>query len=82
VTATVDQQTDLDRTRFAAALAARGEATCTLVSRENGMPITLSSVFNGAASAGLLQPYANLIKDFPLEEVRPSQCASAASAAG
>jgi len=59
--------------RFAAALASRGDATSTLVSRENGMPITLSSVFNGAAPAGLLQLYANLIKDFPLEEVRPSQ---------
>ena len=51
--------------RFAAAPASRGEASSTLVSRENGMPITLSSVFNGAAPAGLLQLYANLIKDFP-----------------
>jgi aldehyde dehydrogenase (NAD+) len=35
--------------RFAEALRARAEGTSTLVSRENGMPITLSSAFSGAA---------------------------------
>jgi len=59
--------------RFAAALAARADATSALVSRENGMPIGLSTAFNGAAPAGLLQMYAELIKVLPLEEVRPSQ---------
>ena len=59
--------------RFAAALAARADATSALVSRENGMPIGLSTAFNGAAPAGLLQMYAELIKAIPLEEVRPSQ---------
>jgi aldehyde dehydrogenase (NAD+) len=59
--------------RFADALAARAEATSTLVTRENGMPIGLSSAFNGAAPAGLLQMYAGLIEQMTLEEVRPSQ---------
>jgi aldehyde dehydrogenase (NAD+) len=59
--------------RFATALAARAESTSTLVSQENGMPIGLSSAFNGAAPAGLLQMYAELIKVLPLEEVRASQ---------
>ncbi len=62
--------------RFAAALMARAEATSTLVTRENGMPIGLSSAFNGAAPAGLLQMYAELIKTVPLEEVRPSPSGS------
>jgi aldehyde dehydrogenase (NAD+) len=59
--------------RFAAALAARADATSALVSQENGMPIGLSTAFNGAAPAGLLHLYAELIKALPLEEVRPSQ---------
>ena len=59
--------------RFADALLARAEGTSQLVSQENGMPIGLSSAFNGAAPAGLLQMYAELIKQLPLEEVRPSQ---------
>ncbi|MBA3843192.1 MAG: aldehyde dehydrogenase [Actinobacteria bacterium] len=58
--------------RFADALTARAEATSTLVTRENGMPIGLSSAFNGAAPAGLLQMYAGLIEQMTLEEVRPS----------
>lgn len=62
--------------RFAERLAARGESTARLVSRENGMPITLSNPFNGAAPAGLLQMYADLITTTALEEVRPSQMGS------
>ncbi|MFJ6569261.1 aldehyde dehydrogenase [Streptomyces sp. NPDC091292] len=58
--------------RFADALSTRAEATSALVSRENGMPITLSNPFNGAVPAGLLRMYADLIEDFPLESVRPS----------
>jgi acyl-CoA reductase-like NAD-dependent aldehyde dehydrogenase len=58
--------------RFAAALASRAEGTSKLVSQENGMPIGLSSAFNGAAPAGLLQMYAQLIRNLPLEEVRAS----------
>jgi aldehyde dehydrogenase (NAD+) len=59
--------------RFAAALAARADSTSALVSQENGMPIGLSAAFNGAAPAGLLQMYAEVVKALPLEEVRPSQ---------
>ncbi|RSD10240.1 aldehyde dehydrogenase [Amycolatopsis eburnea] len=62
--------------RFTAALAARADATSTLVSRENGMPIGLSAAFNGAAPAGLLQMYADLIETTPLESVRPSPAGS------
>ena len=58
--------------KFAAALAARADGTSKLVSQENGMPIGLSSAFNGAAPAGLLQMYAELVKTMALEEVRPS----------
>jgi betaine-aldehyde dehydrogenase len=54
--------------RFAAALSARAEETSTLVSRENGMPIGLSSMFNGAAPAGALQMYAEIVKQMVLEE--------------
>ncbi|HEY3604780.1 MAG TPA: aldehyde dehydrogenase [Sporichthyaceae bacterium] len=54
--------------RFAAALSARAEATSTLVSQENGMPIGLSSMFNGAAPAGTLQMYAEIVKQMVLEE--------------
>ncbi|MGQ0626385.1 MAG: aldehyde dehydrogenase [Sporichthyaceae bacterium] len=61
---------------FAKALMARGEATSRLVSQENGMPITLSSMFNGAAPGLLLQMYAELIKNLPLEEVRKSPSGS------
>ncbi|MFC4943943.1 aldehyde dehydrogenase [Pseudonocardia sp. GCM10023141] len=58
--------------RFADALTARAESTSKLVSQENGMPIGLSSAFNGAAPAGLLQMYAEIIKTVPLEVERPS----------
>ncbi|MEV5910579.1 aldehyde dehydrogenase [Streptomyces chartreusis] len=62
--------------RFADALAARAEGTSTLVSRENGMPITLSQAFNGAAPAAVLRMYADLIETVPLEEIRPSASGS------
>lgn len=62
--------------RFAAALQSRAEATSTLVTRENGMPIGLSSAFNGAAPAALLQMYAELIKTVQMEDVRPSRSGS------
>ncbi|RZT87762.1 betaine-aldehyde dehydrogenase [Pseudonocardia sediminis] len=58
--------------RFAEALESRSEATSKLVSQENGMPITLSSAFNGAAPAGLLRMYADVISNTELETVRPS----------
>lgn len=59
--------------RFAAALEARAESTSVLVSKENGMPITLSTAFNGAAPAALLQMYAEQVKTMAFEELRPSQ---------
>jgi aldehyde dehydrogenase (NAD+) len=62
--------------RFADALSKRADTTSALVSRENGMPITLSNAFNGAAPAGLLRMYADLIEALPLEEVRPSAVGS------
>ncbi|HEY2267407.1 MAG TPA: aldehyde dehydrogenase family protein [Streptosporangiaceae bacterium] len=58
--------------KFAAALSARAEGTSKLVTQENGMPIGLSTAFNGLAPAGLLQMYAELVKTMALEEVRPS----------
>ncbi|MEU2005173.1 aldehyde dehydrogenase [Rhodococcus sp. NPDC019627] len=58
--------------RFADALSTRADDISTLVSRENGMPIALSNAFNGAAPAGLLRMYADLIETMPLEEARPS----------
>src|SRR6201992_1417376 len=50
----------------AAALTARAEGTSKLVSQENGMPIGLSSAFNGAAPAGLLQKDAELLTQLGL----------------
>ena len=62
--------------RFADALEARAEGTSTLVSQENSMPIGLSSAFNGAAPAGLLRMYAELVTTLNLEEIRPSASGS------
>ncbi|PJK18215.1 aldehyde dehydrogenase [Mycolicibacterium goodii] len=58
--------------RLADALAKRAESTSILVSRENGMPIALSSAFNGVAPAALLRVYADLIESIDLEESRSS----------
>src|ERR1700744_4966505 len=63
--------------RSAAALQARSDNTATLVSRENGMPITLSTPFNGIAPAMLLNVYADLIEKTPLEDIRPSASGAA-----
>ncbi|TVT53936.1 aldehyde dehydrogenase [Amycolatopsis rhizosphaerae] len=59
--------------RFAERLAARADATAQLVSRENGMPMALSPLANGAAPVGLLHMYARLITGIALEEIRPSE---------
>lgn len=58
---------------FADELEARADDTATLVSRENGMPITLSRVANGSAPAATLRMYANLVADAEIEDVRASQ---------
>ncbi len=57
---------------FAAALHQRAGSTDELVTRENGMPITLSRTANGLFPAALLGYYAKLITQTPIEEVRPA----------
>lgn len=58
---------------FAAALHRRAESTPVLVTRENGMPMSLSQSANGLFPAALLGYYANLITQTPIEEIRPSR---------
>lgn len=69
--ATVDERAE-GLKRFAAALRVRGQDTATLVSRENGMPITLSRTVNGAFPSVLVNYYAKLIKGWTAEAVRPA----------
>lgn len=57
---------------FAAALHQRARSTDKLVTRENGMPMSLSRGANGVFPAALLNYYAKLISATPIEEVRPS----------
>jgi acyl-CoA reductase-like NAD-dependent aldehyde dehydrogenase len=59
--------------RFARALRARAEDTARLISRENGMPITLSRAVNGFFPAALVSYYAKLIADWAPEQLRPSK---------
>ena len=59
-------------TRYAAALRSRAAATATLVSRENGMPISLSRGVNGVFPAALIGYYARLVANAELEETRPA----------
>jgi len=56
---------------FADELQRRARSTEELVTRENGMPISLSRGANGAFPAALLHYYAHLIATTPQEEVRP-----------
>lgn len=56
--------------RFAAALQARGRETAAMVSRENGMPITLSKGANGFAPAQIIGYYAGLARHLAVEESR------------
>ena len=58
--------------RCADALQERGRETAQLVSRENGMPISLSKGVNGFGPATMLRYYADLIADGPAADVRPS----------
>ncbi len=57
---------------MAAALKARSKQTSELVTRENGMPTSLSRGANGAFPALLLNYYADMIATMAEEEVRPS----------
>ncbi|MCV7175552.1 aldehyde dehydrogenase [Mycolicibacterium sphagni] len=59
-------------TAFAAALDQRARGTDELVTRENGMPMSLSRGANGRFPAALLRYYAQLITTTPIEEIRPS----------
>lgn len=57
---------------MAGALKSRAQTTSELVTRENGMPISLSRGANGAFPALLFRYYAQLITEVPVEEIRPS----------
>ncbi|AKK28068.1 aldehyde dehydrogenase [Mycobacterium sp. EPa45] len=57
---------------FAAALDKRAKITDELVTRENGMPMSLSRGANGRFPAALVRYYAQLITDTAIEEIRPS----------
>ncbi|WP_043824449.1 aldehyde dehydrogenase [Rhodococcus opacus] len=57
---------------FASALKKRGRDTATLVSRENGMPISLSAGVNGFGPAAMIRYYAALVREAAPEDVRPS----------
>ena len=56
--------------RFATALQGSGKDTATLVSRENGMPISLSAAVNGFAPAHIVSYYADLARRLDEEELR------------
>ena len=56
---------------FAAALKARAQGTVELVTRENGMPVSLSRGANGAFPALLVGYYAKMITESAVEEIRP-----------
>ncbi|WP_179467165.1 aldehyde dehydrogenase [Mycolicibacterium vinylchloridicum] len=58
--------------RYGAALQSRAAETATLVSRENGMPISLSRGVNGLFPAALVGYYAKLIANSECEQTRPS----------
>lgn len=68
---TADERADVLE-RLAGALKSRGRDTAALVSRENGMPISLSGPTNGYAPALMFSYYAKLIREYPTQEVRPS----------
>ncbi|HEX5143797.1 MAG TPA: aldehyde dehydrogenase [Mycobacterium sp.] len=57
---------------MAAALKSRAKATNELVTRENGMPMSLSRGANGAFPALLLTYYADMIAGLAEEEIRPA----------
>ena len=59
--------------RFAAALAARSEDLATVVSAQNGMPITTSGLLEAGLSVGLVQYYAGLAQSLAQPDIRPSQ---------
>jgi geranial dehydrogenase len=71
-TSTVAERTAV-MTRFAEALNKRSGEIARLVSMQNGMPASLSALFEGTLPVGLLGYYSELISSLPIEEKRPSQ---------
>jgi aldehyde dehydrogenase (NAD+) len=57
--------------RFADALESRSARVAELCTRENGMPITMSSYANGVRPSELLRYYAEMITELGGEEIRP-----------
>lgn len=58
--------------RLADALERRSDELATLVSRQNGMPISIAQAAEGAVPAALLRYYATLCRGRQVEERRPS----------
>ncbi|WP_019926894.1 aldehyde dehydrogenase [Nocardia sp. BMG111209] len=58
--------------RFATALDERGSEIARLVTSQNGMPITISSVSEAVFPGTLVRYYAGLLRDTPIETERPS----------
>jgi aldehyde dehydrogenase (NAD+) len=56
--------------RLAGCLSERGEEIARLVSRENGMPISLSRSSNGFAPAAIVRYYASIAREWEVEELR------------
>jgi acyl-CoA reductase-like NAD-dependent aldehyde dehydrogenase len=59
--------------RFTAALAKRSDAIARAVSRQNGMPLAISSMLEGQLPLGFMQYYAELARNLVCEDTRPSQ---------
>lgn len=58
--------------RLADALEARAHSVAAMVTNENGMPISMSTVLEGFVPTGVLRYYAGLIRSTELEERRPA----------
>ncbi|MFD8627915.1 aldehyde dehydrogenase [Streptomyces hygroscopicus] len=56
--------------RFADELEARAASLAETVTAANGMPYSLSVPVNGSSGAAILRYYADLIRKFPMEELR------------
>jgi len=59
--------------RFSAALAKRSDDLARAVSSQNGMPLALSTAFEGQMAPGLMSYYAGLARELVSQETRPSQ---------
>ncbi|WP_428311392.1 aldehyde dehydrogenase [Hydrocarboniphaga sp.] len=59
--------------RFAQALEKRAGDISRLVSMQNGMPASLSALFEGSLPVGLLGYYSELVSSLQVDEKRPSQ---------